>query len=352
MAWSCGIVGLPNAGKSTLFKALTGRSVVIENYPFSTIDPNKAIVSLPDQRLEALAKLSSADKITFSTIEVIDVAGLVKGASRGEGLGNEFLGHLRDVDMLIHVVAAFRDDRISTEEVKSNIETIDLELIMADLEVISRRREKIEPKLKSKEKEAVARELKFLLLLEDHLNSGQPTRELKIGAKENQFIANLSLLTRKKVLYICNYSENTSSVNCLIPGFSPVFPICAGLEAELSDLPDQERQSFMELYGLDESRTLKLMTECYNLLDLITFYTIKGKEARSWVAARGITASQAAGKVHSDMEQGFINVEVFSWDLLIKNGGPAAAREKGLSRVEGKGYLVGDGEVLYFRFRA
>jgi hypothetical protein len=352
MAWSCGIVGLPNAGKSTLFKALTGRSVAIENYPFSTIDPNKAIVSLPDRRLKALAELINAEITTFSTIEVIDIAGLVKGASRGEGLGNKFLGHLRDVDILIQVVAVFNEGSLYKGDVLSNIEIINLELVLADLEVVNRRREKIEPKLKSKDKEDVASELQLLRVLESHLNQGLATRDLKLSSRDSQFLSNLNLLTRKNIIYVCNHGENPNPDSCIFPGFSPVFPICANIEAELSDLPDQERQAFMELYGLNESRALVLMTECYNLLGLITFYTIKGKEARSWVVARGITASQAAGKVHSDMEQGFINVEVFPWEVLVEKGGAAAAREKGLSRVEGRDYPVEDGDVLFFRFRA
>ena len=352
MAFNCGIVGLPNAGKSTLFKALTGRQVVIESYPFSTIDPNRAIVFLPDQRLQALAALSGAEKITPANIEVIDVAGLVKGASRGEGLGNKFLGHLRDVDMLIHVFAAYNDDYFTAEKIAEDIETINLELILADLEVTGRRLEKIEPKLKSKDKEEAAREMQLLQSLEEHLNKGLPARDYAGEPFERPFLENLALLTKKKVIYVCNHSDSADSQQCAKAGYEPLFPICAGLEAELADLSADDRLAFMELYGLQENRPLQLMMECYRALGLITFYTIKGKEARSWSAQTGISALRAAGKVHSDMEQGFINAEVFSAAELLKNESVARAWEKGLGRVEGKEYPVKDGDVLFVRFRS
>ena len=352
MALSCGIVGLPNAGKSTLFKALTGRQVVIESYPFATIDPNRAIVNLPDERLKALASLSGAEKITPAHIEVIDVAGLVKGASRGEGLGNKFLGHLRDVDMLIHVFQAYSDDSFAPAKLEEQIEIINLELILADLEVTARRLEKVEPQLKSKEKEEALRERQLLLSLEEHLHQGLPARDFVGAATAMPYLENLALLTKKKVIYVCNHSDSADPQKCVLKSFEPLFPICAGIEAELADLSAEERPAFMELYGLEDNRPLKLLKECYLALDLITFYTIKGKEARAWAVKKGLSALKGAGQVHSDMEQGFINAEVFSAETLLKNESVARAREKGLARVEGKDYLIEDGDVLFIRFRA
>lgn len=351
MAWKCGIVGLPNAGKSTLFKALTGRHVVIESYPFATIDPNKALVYLPDARLEALAGFSEASKTTYAGLEVIDVAGLVQGASRGEGLGNQFLGHLRDVDLLIHVVGAFAEEQFLAEKAVADLEVVATELIFADLEVVRRRQEKLERKLKSEEREAVARELGFLQLLEEQLLRGFAARDIKVADNMKHYFDHLALLTLKDIIYVCNTHENTDSDVCVLPGYTPVFSICAGLEAELVDFPREERASFMELYGFKESRAAQLLVKCYDLLDLATFYTIKGQETKAWLVEKGTTAWQAAGLVHSDMQQGFINAEVFAWDLLLEKGSLAAAREKGWGRVEGKDYTVKDGDILFIRFR-
>ncbi len=351
MAWSCGIVGLPNAGKSTLFKALTSQSVTIENYPFSTIDPNKAIVKIPDMRLEALADLFGSEKITPANIEVIDVAGLVKGASRGEGLGNQFLDHLRNVDLLIHVVAKFRSPDALDDESAAELEIVNLELGLADLEMINRRKQKVEPKLKSAERKEAQFELDLLARLENHLNLGLPLRSLHFSDAESAVLSGLSLLTLKKMIYVCNHAEGLPPVSLKTPDDAPYFYLCAGLEAEMVDLPVAERAAFMEAYGIKESRAALLLKECYNLLELATFYTVKGVESRAWVVPASTRALNAAGKVHSDMEKGFINVETFPWDLLVTMGGPSQAREKGFSRVEGRDYPVKDGEVLYFRFR-
>ncbi len=352
MSWSCGIVGLPNAGKSTLFKALTALNVTIENYPFSTIDPNRAIVPVPDSRLEALADLSKAEKVTPATIEVIDVAGLVKGASRGEGLGNQFLGNLRAVDLLIHVLAGFGDVTTSKDDLLTRLETVNIELGLADLESVARRLQKLEPQLRLGEKVAKSEAL-LLKRAEEHLNKGLPLRSLELTWQEKETLRELPLLTLKEMIYVFNLSENNlGSIDLSdFPQGSVVIPLCASLEAELVELPVDERQTFLNAYGLTESKTLELLKECYRLLELIAFYTIKGNETRAWVVPANIRAVEAAGKIHSDMEQGFINAEVIKWIDLIDAGGIAGAREKGLSRVEGRDYPVQDGEVLFIRFR-
>ncbi len=352
MGWSCGIVGLPNAGKSTLFKALTALDVTIENYPFSTIDPNKAFVPLPDQRLSALAEISRSEKITPAAIEIIDVAGLVEGASRGEGLGNQFLGHLRSVDLLIHVLAGFSSSLERVDDLEARTEAVNLELCFADLDVLARRRQKVEPKLRSGEKTAQF-ELDLLLRLEEHLNQGLPLRAMTFAPEEKVLLNQLSLLTHKEVIYVYNLSEDNymDSAFSSFPSKDIVVLICGRLEAELADLPQPEREPFLEAYGLKESQTDRLLQECYNRLNLVTFYTVKGTEAKAWVVPAGIRAVEAAGKVHSDIESGFINAEVASWDCLVNEGGLARARAKGLSHIEGRDYRAQDGDVFYFRFR-
>ncbi len=352
MAWSCGIVGLPNAGKSTIFKALTALDVTIENYPFSTIDPNKAIVALPDQRLISLAEFSKPQKVTAATIEVIDVAGLVKGASRGEGLGNQFLGHLRDVDLLMHVIAGF-DLKIDNQEaLLSRIKTVDLELCLADLDMIARRRQKVEPKIKSGDKTA-HQELTLLNRMEEHLNQGRFLKAFGMSKNEQGIAEQLALLTLKEIIYVYNLNENQFLVHdlALFPAPDPVVPLCADLEAELIELSTEDKMVFLEAYGLKESQTRVLLKECYNLLNLSTFYTIKGDEAKAWVVPSGLSAEKAAGKIHTDIERGFIKVEVIAWDILLREGSLGQAREKGLVRVEGRDYPVIDGDVLFFKFR-
>ncbi len=352
MTWSCGIVGLPNAGKSSLFKALTTHNVTIESYPFSTIDSNKAIVSLPDQRLTELAKLSNAEKMTPSTIEIVDVAGLVEGASKGEGLGNRFLGQLRNVDLLIHVVAGYDLKIGGFQQVASRVEIINLELILADLESLSRRIEKLEPKLKSGDK-TLQDEMRLVTQVAERLERGASLGESGLNPAQRCFLDQLSLLTLKEMIYVYNLDESQLDDPDLtsFPESGLVVPLCARLEAELVDLAVEERISFLEVYGVSELRSQILLLECYRLLRLITFYTIKGTETRAWVAPAGIKALEAAGKVHSDMQRGFINVEVVAWDALLQAGSLVRAREEGLARTEGRDYLVSDGDVLLFRFR-
>ncbi len=352
MSWSFGLVGLPNAGKSSLFKALTSRNVTIENYPFSTVDPNKAIVPLPDQRLIDLAALNGSTKITPAVVEITDVAGLVEGASRGEGLGNKFLGHLRSTDLLIHIVALYDLADADFAQAQDRQTVVNLELLLADLEVIRRRREKLEPKLKGPERDAAQNELQLLAKVEAELDRGQPLRSLSLNDEEWQTLDALDLLTRKAMVYVYNLSENQDTDN--LPRFEeePAFGLCAALEAELADLPAEDKAEFFEAYGMQESRTGLLLNKCYNLLNLITFYTIKGEEARAWVIPAGIRAIAAAGKVHSDIARGFINAEVFNATKLLTAGNVQQARETGHSRIEGRDYQVNDGDVLFFRFRS
>lgn len=352
MSWSCGLVGLPNAGKSTLFKALTALDVTIESYPFSTVEPNKAIVPLPDRRLHDLARLCKSKKTTPAVIEIIDVAGLVKGANRGEGLGNQFLGHLRNVDILIHVVAGYDNENFSPDQPVERFETVNLELILADLEVVNRRRQKVEPKLRLGDQEA-KKEIQLINRMENELSRGTSIRELSISLEEKILLDRLSLLTLKEMIYVYNLDEESFLLPDLssFPPGSPIIPLCAGLEAELVELPEKERQSFLEAYGIDRSQTLLLLELCYKRLDLLTFYTIKGEETRAWVVPAGTKAIKAAGKVHTDMEKGFINVEVVNWKDLLNSGGLPESRDKGLCRVEGRDYVVQEGDVLLIRFR-
>jgi ribosome-binding ATPase len=351
MSWSCGIVGLPNAGKSTLFKAITAHNVTIASYPFSTVDPNKAIVALTDERLLSLASVCASEKVTPAAIEIIDVAGLVRGASRGEGLGNQFLGYLRNVDLLIHVVSAFEPNPPTGESIKEKIDTINLELILADLETIRRRREKNESKLKSGDKSAHL-ELDLFARLESHLNEGFPLRIIKFNPDEKNLLDQLSLLTSKEMIYVYNHDEDYNGDDYLSYfGSDPAVAMCGRLEADLVDLLPDERSQFLQAYGLLESKVSSLLQSCFELLRLLTFYTVKGNEARAWVIPTETKASKAAGKIHTDMEKGFINAEVIPWELLAASGSLPAVREKGLSRTEGKDYLIQDGDVLFIRFR-
>ncbi len=358
MSWSCGIVGLPNAGKSTLFKALTAVDVDIDSYPFTTIDSNVAVVPLQDPRLEALAAICFSKKATPPAIRIVDVAGLVKGASRGEGLGNRFLGELRNMDLLIHVVAGFDRFDDGRNEPVSRVSVVNLELILADLETVARRKEKIRPQLKSGDREAAAEQI-FLDRLEEHLQRGLPARLLALDAAGEAFLDQLFLLTSKKMLYVFNRPENVGPAT--VPDGlakmaqaerSPLISICARIEAEIGELPGDDRELFLQEYGLDEPQVEELLQECRRLLDLITFYTVKGEEARAWLVPRGTNALEAAGKVHTDIARGFVNVEVIPWDRLIEDGALASARELGAVRTGGRDYPVSDGEVLYFNFRS
>ena len=359
MALSCGVVGLPNAGKSTLFKALTNISVLIEGYPFSTIDPNVGMVPLLDERLDSLAQITKPDKLTPAYLEVVDVAGLVQGASKGEGLGNQFLGHLRDVDALIQVVGDFGYDMEESSgeaTLLSKIEIVNQELIFADIASIEKRKEKIEKKAQSGEKDA-ANELKSLEKMLEDLFRGYLLVSREMDSREIEVAKELNLITSKKMMYVINTDEDNLQkeppqevIEYAKSQNSPVITICAKLESELQELDEEERELFKEEYDLQEGALPEVVKTCQEMLGLITFFTIKGEETRAWLIENNSTALEAAGKIHTDMQRGFIAVEVIDCESLFEISSWSAAKEKGKIRVEGKNYIVSDGDVLQFRF--
>lgn len=359
-----GIVGLPNVGKSTLFNAITKAGAQSANYPFCTIEPNVGIVDVPDKRLDVLAKMYDPEKITPAFIEFVDIAGLVKGASRGEGLGNKFLSHIREVDAIIHVVRCFDDTEIvhvdgSVDPVR-DIETINLELIFADLETVDKRFERLGKLLKTGEKK-YAQEAEVLKRMKETLEAGKPARSLELSDDEAELIRDMSLLTQKKVIYAANMSEDgiadaeNNEYLKRVREFaaaenSSVLPISARIEEEISTLDDDEREMFLSEMGLEASGLDRLVEKSYDLLGLISYLTAGPKEVRAWTIKKGTRAPQAAGKIHSDFEKGFIRAEVVSYDDLLECGSQLAAKEKGLVRSEGKEYVMQDGDVVVFRF--
>lgn len=359
-----GIVGLPNVGKSTLFNAITKAGAESANYPFCTIDPNIGIVAVPDERLDKLAEMYNPKKVTPTAIEFLDIAGLVKGASKGEGLGNKFLSHIREVDAIVHVVRCFDDGNIvhveGSVDPARDIETINLELIFSDLEAIEKRIEKTRKQMKSGDKKYHT-ELEILERIKATLEKGLPLRSMEFDSDEQEYVKQLFLLTGKPVLYCANISEegiSTVDENLYIAKVkeiaekenSEVIIVCARVEEEISQLDDEEKEMFLEELGLEESGLDKLIKASYKLLGLISFLTAGEQEVRAWTIVKGTKAPQAAGKIHSDFERGFIRAEIIAYDDLMKCGSYAAAREQGLVRSEGKEYVMQDGDVTLFRF--
>ncbi|MBI2636984.1 MAG: redox-regulated ATPase YchF [Parcubacteria group bacterium] len=350
MSFAIGIVGLPNVGKSTLFRALTKKQVPAENFPFCTIDPNVGVVAVPDERLETLAAISKSEKIIPTTIEFVDIAGLVKGSHKGEGLGNKFLSHIREVDAIAHVIRDFKDGNVTHVENRVDPESdeaiISLELAMADLATIERRLKDAAASAKRGDKEAI-RALSALEKIKAQLDKGAPARGADLNDNEQESIRELQLITAKPMLRVLNVDESEATRPAV---HENEVVISAKIESELAELPAEDAKSMMADLGLNASGLDRLIAASYRLLNLITFFTSGPKETRAWTVTNGSTAPQAAGKIHTDFEKGFIRAEVISCQDFIGCNGETGAKEKGKMHLEGKEYIVKDGDVCYFRF--
>ena len=354
MSLKIGIVGLPNVGKSTLFNALTKQQAAASNFPFTTIDPNIGIVNVPDERIEKLAKLEKSEKLVPATIEFVDIAGLVKGASEGAGLGNKFLSHIREVDAIAQVVRFFESKDIIHVDGSVNpardIEVINYELMLADLSTVSKRLEGLAREVKSGDKEAVINK-NALEKIKTALEAGQFARTIELNEEEVRLVKQLQLLTMKPTMYVANATDPAQIPNFqLLTSNLQLLPLDVKIESELAELKDDERAEYMKELGISESGLDRLAKASYELLDLISYFTAGPKESKAWTIKKGTKAPQAAGVIHTDFEQGFIRAEVIAWDKLLEAGSYAAAREKGWLRLEGKEYIVQDGDVVHFRF--
>jgi len=364
MGLKLGIVGLPNVGKSTIFNAMTKSGIPAENYPFCTIDPNVGIVKIPDARLYELSKIFNPQKTTPTFIEFVDIAGLVSGASKGEGLGNKFLSHIRDVDAIIHVVRMFKDENIShvSEQINpiQDIEVIETELLLKDIETIEKRISKLIKLIKTGDK-ILQKELEVLERILPIMNTGTLVRNIDLEPNQRVHISHLYLLTSKPILYVVNVDENqiidsmnTANMKELLAFIEKnkniLIPICGNLEAEIATLPLEEKKSFLLEYNLEESGLDKLIYAGYTILDLETFFTVGADEVRAWTVEKGTLAPNAAGNIHTDIERGFIKAEVYSYDDISSFGSENVLREMGKIRQEGKNYIVNDGDIIFFKF--
>jgi GTP-binding protein YchF len=361
MGIKCGIVGLPNVGKSTLFNALTRSAIAAENYPFCTIDPNVGIVPVPDPRLDQLATIVKPERVVPTTVEFVDIAGIVKGASTGEGLGNKFLANIREVDAITHVVRCFVNDDVIHVAGKvdplADIETINTELALADLETVEKALQRAEKAAKAQDKEAIkARDI--IKRVRDALNEGIPARAVALDETERPIVRELQLMTYKPVLYVANVQESGFTDNPMLAAVealaaregSQVVPVCAAIEAEISQLDDADRAEFLKDLGLEEPGLNRVIRAGYTLLGLQTYFTAGVKEVRAWTVKNGATAPQAAGVIHTDFERGFIRAEVIGFEDYITLKGEQGAKEAGKLRLEGKEYIVREGDVMHFRF--